>query len=93
MILDFDEYKLIQFDRVAQMIIDDPSIHMSIEHVSDFYKLPYLDLFPSGTQWYCSGLDDGATSFYATIQYKNRRINLHYDEVLMIGLEVGSTIL
>lgn len=74
--LDFNAYKLAQFDQLAAKIKANPELYLQFDSVSDFYKSAWLDAFPVGTTWACSGLDDGAEQFDAVIQYKNRKLSL-----------------
>lgn len=76
MIIDFHEAQIQKFVELADLIQQDPEHYVQFEHVSDFYKTDWLNDFPLGTTWYISGLDDGAESFYASIQYANYHLNI-----------------
>lgn len=82
-ILDFNRHQLAKFDALVAKIQVEPKRYLKFDNVSDFYKATWLDDFPQGTTWSCTGLDDGADVFDARIQYRNRvlkiAVNAHVD--------------
>lgn len=77
MLIHFNQAKLQQFDELAHKIIQNPEQYLQFDSVSDFYKAAWLDLFPKGTTWAATGLDDGATEFYAIIQFQQHFLKIN----------------
>lgn len=88
MILDFNQLQLEKFDQLAQKILQLPNIYLQFESVADFYQSAWLDEFPKGTTWTCTGLDDGAEQFYAVIIFKNRRLCIDLHENITVNLKI-----
>jgi hypothetical protein len=88
MIIDFKEMQARKFDTVVEKIQNSPEKYLNFESVSDFYKAPWLNEFPQGTTWSCSGLDDGAEHFYAVIEYQNRRLKINCLDEISIDFDI-----
>ena len=88
MIIDFKEVQAKKFDTVVEKIQNSPESHLNFESVSDFYKASWLNDFPQGTTWVCSGLDDGAEHFYAIIEYYNRRLKINCLEEITMDFDI-----
>lgn len=74
MLIDFRQAQLERFIQLAQKIEADPQSYLQFDSVSDFYKSSWLNDFPHGTEWYASGLDDGAEQFEAIVCYANAKL-------------------
>ena len=88
MIIDFKCSQLQKFDDLAQKIVENPECYIQFDSVSDFYKVEWLADFPVGTQWFCSGLDDGAEFFDIVIQYQNHQLNISVTTELEVQLKI-----
>lgn len=88
MIIDFKEMQARKFDELAKRIQDNPEAYICFDSVSDFYKVQWLNDFPQGTTWACTGLDDGAEHFYAVIEFHNRRLNINCLEKINISFSI-----
>lgn len=86
--IDFIAAQLAKFDAVAEKIQTHPELYLQFDSVSDFYKAEWLEEFPKGTTWMCSGLDDGAEHFDAVIMYRNRRFKIAVDTTVKVTLEI-----
>ena len=76
MIIDFQQAQLQKFIAFAKRIEAEPELYLQFDSVSDFYKVDWLQEFPSGTQYYVSGLDDGADEFDIVICYGNAQLQI-----------------
>ncbi|MGL3044155.1 hypothetical protein ACSJMR_03575 [Acinetobacter pecorum] len=76
MIIDFHQVQLQKFMALAMKIEAVPELYLQFESVSDFYKADWLQAFPSGTEYFASGLDDGAEEFYAVICYGEMQLRI-----------------
>lgn len=85
--LDFNTHQLAQFDKLATKIEASPEHYLQFDSVSDFYKVSWLDAFPKGTTWRCTGLDNGADQFDAVIQFKNRQLRISVGTILSAKME------
>lgn len=74
MLIDFRQAQLERFIQLARQIEIHSEHYLQFDSVSDFYKSSWLDDFPQGTEWYASGLDDGAEQFEAVICYANAKL-------------------
>lgn len=74
MLIDFRQAQLERFIQLARQIEIHSEHYLQFDSVSDFYKSSWLDEFPQGTEWYTSGLDDGAEQFEAVICYANAKL-------------------
>ena len=74
--IDFIAAQLAKFDALAEKIQTHPEYYLAFDSVSDFYKAEWLEEFPKGTTWMCTGLDDGAEDFDAVILFRNRTLNI-----------------
>lgn len=88
MIIDFKRSQLEKFDDLAQKIVENPERYIQFDSVSDFYKAKWLADFPVGTQWFCSGLDDGAELFDIVIQYQTHQLNISLTTELNIQFKI-----
>lgn len=88
MIIDFRQQQLQRFDDLAHTIIENSEQYLQFDSVSDFYKAEWLLQFPSGTDWACTGLDDGAEQFYAVIRYQNRVLSINALEQVSVQLHI-----
>lgn len=88
MIIDFKRLQLEKFDDLAQKIVENPERYIQFDSVSDFYKAKWLADFPVGTQWFCSGLDDGAEFFDIVIQYQTHQLNISLTTKLNIQFKI-----
>ena len=88
MLIDFNAVQLQKFDVLAQRILDHPEDYVHFDSIADFYNAAWLDDFPKGTAWTCTGLDDGAEQFYAVIRYKNRRLSIDVTDTLSIDFKI-----
>ena len=86
MLIDFKSAQIKKFLDLAERIQALPEAYIDFEHVSDFYKVNWLKDFPSGTQWYVSGLDDGADEFYISIVYAEYRLNIQCTDHIQVEL-------
>ena len=87
-ILDFNHHQLAKFDALAAKIQTDPERYLNFDSVSDFYKATWLDEFPRGTTWSCTGLDDGADEFDARIQYRHRVLKITVRGDIDVSIEI-----
>ena len=76
MLIDFKQAKLQQFDALARKIAHSPQDYLQFDSVADFYQAEWLLQFPPGTTWTATGLDDGATEFYALIEYQHHYLKI-----------------
>lgn len=76
MIIDFHQAKLQKFIAQAMKIEAEPEQYLQFDSVSDFYKADWLQAFPVGTEYYVSGLDDGADEFHAVIYYGEAQLQI-----------------
>ena len=76
MIIDFHQAKLQKFIALAMKIEAEPEQYLQFDSVSDFYKADWLQAFPVGTEYYVSGLDDGADEFDIVICYGNAQLQI-----------------
>ena len=84
MIIDFKQMQLKKFDDLARTIEAMPEAYIQFDSVSDFYKVAWLADFPKGTQWFCSGLDDGAENFDVLIQYDQHQLKVSVGDQLTV---------
>ena len=89
MIIDFIELQIQKFDQLALKIVENPDLYLCFEHVSDFYKAEWLDQFPQGTKWSCTGLDNGAEEFYISIRYRDRYLSINVTEKIDAKYGIG----
>lgn len=87
-ILDFNRHHQAKFDALAVKIQAEPERYLNFDSVSDFYKAKWLDDFPRGTTWSCTGLDDGADEFDARIQYRNRVLKITVSADVDVRFEI-----
>lgn len=87
-ILDFNHHQLAKFDALAAKIKAEPERYLTFDCVSDFYKAIWLDDFPQGTTWSCTGLDDGADEFDARIQYRDRVVKITVGAHVDVSFEI-----
>ncbi len=87
-ILDFKRHQLAKFDTLAIKIQAEPEHYLSFDSVSDFYKAIWLNDFPQGTTWSCTGLDDGAEEFHARIQFRNRVLKITIKTDVEVSFEI-----
>ncbi|WP_216933792.1 MULTISPECIES: hypothetical protein [unclassified Acinetobacter] len=76
MIIDFHQAQLQKFIALAMKIEAEPELYLQFDSVSDFYKAGWLQDFPSGTEYFSSGLDDGAEEFHAVICYGEAQLQI-----------------
>ena len=88
MIIDFKQMQLKKFDDLALRIMAMPEQYIQFDSVSDFYKATWLSDFPQGTQWCCSGLDDGAEQFDAVIYYGSHYLNIHVSDDVTVHFHI-----
>jgi len=81
MIIDFQQAQLQKFMALAMKIEAEPELYLQFDSVSDFYKVAWLQDFPPGTQYYVSGLDDGADEFHAVISYGDAQLKISCGQV------------
>lgn len=77
MIIDMKQAQIKKFDDLATQVKNNPAVYVQFDSVSDFYKASWLDEFPKGTVWSCTGLDDGAEEFYALIYYYDHYLSIN----------------
>lgn len=77
MIFYMKQEQIKKFDELAFEIKKNPALYVQFDSVSDFYKAKWLDDFPKGTTWSCTGLDDGAEQFYALIQLYDHYLTIN----------------
>lgn len=75
-IIDFKTAQKAKFKLLALEIQHNPDDYLDFDHVADFYQAVWLQSFPKGTQYYATGLDDGAEEFYVKITYENYILSL-----------------
>lgn len=86
MLIDFKDSQLQKFIQIATQIEQAPHLYLDFESVSDFYKAPWLNDFPKGTEWATSGLDDGADEFDAVIYYASATLNISCGKTVSVRL-------
>ncbi|HQV25798.1 MAG TPA: hypothetical protein PLR79_06795 [Acinetobacter sp.] len=86
MVVNLMAYKQEQFDQIAAKILADPDSYLKFDTVSDFYKAPWLEQFPQGTNWSATGLDDGAEQFYAVIEYEQHILSISRTDTISVNL-------
>ncbi|MEF9955733.1 MAG: hypothetical protein RSA22_02290 [Acinetobacter sp.] len=86
MVVNLMAYKQEQFDQIAAKILADPDSYLQFDTVSDFYKAPWLEQFPQGTNWSATGLDDGAEQFYAVIEYEQHILSISRTDTISVNL-------
>lgn len=91
MIIDFKSAQLKKFDDLALKIQSNPDTYLDLESISDFYKSDWLNEFPNGTCWYCSGLDNGdGGEFDILIEYENRALKISISSTIKLELQIKS---
>ncbi|OTG86213.1 hypothetical protein B9T31_09260 [Acinetobacter sp. ANC 4558] len=88
MMIHFSQHQLEKFNCLVQKIKDQPEHYLCFDSVSDFYQAKWLDDFPQGTNWYVTGLDDGAEEFYVLIEYKNHYLKIQKTSETIVSLGV-----
>lgn len=63
MLIEFKSAQLRQFEHLCQRILAQPESYVDFSDVAEFYQAPWLSELPEGTQYWVSGLDDGAEQF------------------------------
>ena len=75
-IIDFKAMQKDKFKTLALRIQQQPEHYLDFNSVADFYQAAWLQDFPQGTQYYATGLDDGAEEFYAKLTYADYCLTL-----------------
>ena len=78
MLIDFQYEQQKKFDVLALEILQHPKQFLNFDSISDFYRAPWLQQFPKGTQWSATGLDDGAEEYCICIEYKVQSLFIDY---------------
>lgn len=78
MLIDFQYEQQKKFDALALDILQRPKHFLNFDCISDFYQAPWLQQFPTGTQWSATGLDDGAEEYCICIEYKAQSMFIDY---------------
>lgn len=87
-IINFKAGQLAKFDALAMLIQSEPELYLAFDSVSDFYKAQWLNDFPQGTTWSCTGLDNGADDFHAVIRFQNRVLKISSHAEIELKFEI-----
>lgn len=81
MIIHFWEARFLQFVKALQQ---HPHRYLSFDSVADFYQCQWLKTLPPHTEYFCTGLDDGAEQFDILIQYLHHQVSIHIAQEIKV---------